>query len=192
MGHSQAEKASSRERILTSAARRLRETGLDGLAVAELMKSAGLTHGGFYGHFKSRSDLIAAALDRAITDGVAACRTPSPRGEDLTFPALVQAYLTGWHRDHPERGCAISALANDVARAEPNVQKVMQTQLEQILGETADLIGSGPGARSAALAGWSTMVGAIALSRLFPGQPLADEILDAARSSLLQHERNDR
>ena len=91
MGHSQVEKAKSRERILDAAARRIREGGFDGLSIAELMKSANLTHGGFYGHFPSRAALLAEALERAMDRGEAspvAAAPPSERPADPTALAL--------------------------------------------------------------------------------------------------------
>ena len=188
MGHSQAEKAETRERILQAAARQIREGGLESVGIAELMKSVGQTHGGFYGHFKSRSALLTAALDRAIADGVAAYQGNAGSDGALSYPALVNAYVSGWHRDNPGRGCAISALANDTARADPPILAVMHRHLEQIFSETADLIGceaeDDANARKEALTAWSTMVGAIALSRLFKGERLSDEILEAARTKL--------
>src|SRR5215472_18144550 len=77
MGHSQAEKAESRERILAAASAQIRTQGLESLSVGKLMADAGLTHGGFYGHFASRADLLAQALERALVDGEGEARAPA-------------------------------------------------------------------------------------------------------------------
>ena len=110
MGHSQSDKAESRKRILDIASRRFRETGLEGLSIADLMQEAGLTHGGFYKHFESREDLVASALDQAMTETL---KRPAS-----TLSTFIDRYLSVEHRDAPGGGCAISALAADVGRSD--------------------------------------------------------------------------
>lgn len=188
MGHSQAEKAQSRERILETAARQIREAGLDSVSIAELMKAANLTHGGFYGHFASRADLIAAAVERALHDGEAAfvAAKPSRAG---TVKSIVNRYLSGAHRDDTGGGCAIGALAGDVARAEDEeVRARMGVFLERSFADMAKAMGDGPEAEEAALAAWCAMVGGIALARVFRGSDRSDQILRAARQSVLDLE----
>ena len=188
MGHSRADKARSRERILTNASTRIREVGLDGVSVGELMKSANLTHGGFYGHFDSRSSLIAAALDRAISDGEAAA-TAGERGKgSRSVKSVVNGYLSPVHRDNPGSGCAIAALAADAARAEPEVRSIMAGKLERYLDNMAKVYGDGPEADEFASGAWSTMIGAVILSRVFAGTPRSDEILAQARRAILRLE----
>ncbi len=116
MGHSKAEKAESRERIVGAAASCFRELGIDGVSVAEVMHTAGLTPGGFYRHFDSRDDLIAAAVERALADGGAAVDAIAahPAGG---IRKLVDAYLSLVHRDNIASGCAVAAMASDVARS---------------------------------------------------------------------------
>src|SRR2546421_8338532 len=108
MGHSQAEKALSRERILAEASRQIRRDGLESLSVGALMKSVGLTHGGFYGHFESRSALLAEALQRALQEGEANAQASRASPE---FPDIVRGYLSRSHPDARDRGCAFAALA---------------------------------------------------------------------------------
>ena len=111
MGHSQADKAKSRQRILDSAAVQIRELGLHGLSIAELMKSAKLTHGGFYGHFGSREQLISEALAKALSEGgPETIRLGNPKGP-RTLKGLLNTYLSKAHRDDPSVGCAVAALA---------------------------------------------------------------------------------
>ena len=132
VGHSQAEKAQSRERIVSAAARQIRAGGLDSVSIAELMKTAKLTRGGFYGHFPSRSALIAAALDRALTEGEAKS-VPATSGKVApTLKSILNRYLSPAHRDDAGGGCAVSALAGDVGRADAEVRAIMAPRSKNI------------------------------------------------------------
>jgi len=188
MGHSQADKAQNRERIIVAAAKQIREGGLDSLSIGELMKSVNLTHGGFYGHFPSRSALIAAALDRALEDGEVASLTVTGSKGPRTLKAVANSYLSPFHRDHIAEGCAVSALANDVARADDEVRDIMQTRLERFFAGAAELLGDDDAARAEAIRAWCLMVGGVALARVFKGDPTSDEILQEARKAVLEIE----
>src|ERR1700679_3804123 len=111
MGHSQVEKAQNRQRILAEAARQVRHAGLESISVGALMKSVGLTHGGFYGHFESRSALLAEALERALVEGEARARAQAGEGP-RDFSALARSYLSRTHRDERDKGCAMAALVS--------------------------------------------------------------------------------
>ena len=186
MGTSQAQKAESRERILSAAATQIRAGGLDSVSIADLMKSAGLTHGAFYAHFPSRTALLTAALERALEDGKRNGQRAYGTAADGTLSNLVDAYLSASHRDLPHKGCALPSLASDTARADNETQQVMRDHLESFINDLAARIGDVPDAREKAVAAWSTMVGAITLSRLFGDSPLGDEILAAAREAVLR------
>lgn len=186
MGHSQAEKTASRERILDVAARQIRQGGLESISIAELMKAANLTHGGFYGHFPSRAALIAAALERALDPG----KTTFPAARNNTAPvtakSLANVYLSPAHRDDIRDGCAIAALSSDVARADDeDVRTQMARRLEKNFEDLAASMGSGPKAEAAAITVWCAMVGAVSLSRVFSGTRRSDEILRMVRQSIL-------
>jgi len=189
VGHSQAEKAQSRERILAAAAEQIREGGLESLSIGQLMKAADLTHGGFYGHFPSRAALIAAALDQALAGGearFAAASAAQPAAARGSVKSIVNRYLSTAHRDDPGGGCAIAALAADVGRAEDQqVRDIMAARLEVSFARMAAAMGGGPAADQAAMAAWSAMVGAVALSRVFAGTPRSEEILRATRRMIL-------
>lgn len=188
MGHSQAEKALSRERILDSAAQQIRESGLDSLSIAELMKTANLTHGGFYGHFRSRAELIAAAFDRALERGEAAFVGATPSEGDAVG-SIVDRYLSPAHRDNPGEGCAMAALAGDVGRAEDDsLRRQLSAHLEQSFADMARLMGGETQAQEAAIAACCTMIGALTLSRVFRGTDRSDEILQIAQQSVLDLE----
>lgn len=186
MGHSRADKAESRERILAIAARQIREGGLDSVSIAEVMKAANLTHGGFYGHFASRTALIAAALERALVEGEAASLASSSAKGAPTLKAVANSYLSPAHRDHVGEGCAISALAGDAGRAEPEVRAVMREHLEDYFARTAALLGDTPDAENLAVTSWCSMIGAMMLARVFKDDPRSDEILNLARKAVLK------
>lgn len=137
MGHSQAEKALNRERILQRAAEQVRDTGLESISVGPLMRSVNLTHGGFYGQFSSRSALLAQALERALQDGAAASKAALDSAGQQGYAALIRSYLSRSHRDARKRGCAIAALASDVARADLGARQVMEAQLESFIARIA-------------------------------------------------------
>ena len=145
MGHSQADKADSRERILKQAAEQIRDAGLESLSVGPLMRSVNLTHGGFYGHFASRSELLAQALERALQDGAAA--SMAAIGATPDYPKLLRSYLSRKHRDMRRNGCAIAALASDVARADEASREVMNWlkahYMQDHIGDEFDGIVSG-------------------------------------------------
>ncbi|MGL3214254.1 TetR/AcrR family transcriptional regulator [Bradyrhizobium sp. BR 1433] len=104
MGHSQADKARSRERILNEAATQIRDKGLEALSIGGLMQQVKLTHGGFYGHFASRSDLIAAALEQALNAGEASAHAARGPDKPVNINALARSYLSRAHRDFAQVG----------------------------------------------------------------------------------------
>src|SRR5262244_3383304 len=105
--------AANRERILEVAGKLFRENGFDGIGVADLMKSAGLTHGGFYGHFDSKEDLMAQACARALQNAGAYWTQTVASSQLEPFTALTRAYLSPAHRDNPGKGCVLAALGPD-------------------------------------------------------------------------------
>jgi TetR/AcrR family transcriptional repressor of nem operon len=189
VGHSQTEKAQSRERIIKAAARQIREAGLESVSIGELMKKAKLTHGGFYGHFPARSALIAGALERALFEGEAASVAATSRKGPRTLKSIVNSYLSATHRDDAGSGCAISALAADVGRSDVEVREIMMRRLDLYFSEVSQLIGPVPHAKELAIAIWCTMVGAITLARVFKGDERSDAILRAARKAILEQVR---
>jgi TetR/AcrR family transcriptional regulator, transcriptional repressor for nem operon len=180
MGHSQAEKAENRERILAEASRQVRRDGLESVSVGTLMKSVGLTHGGFYGHFESRSALLAEALERALLEGEAKAKVQrSDRPQ--SFGNIVRSYLSRAHRDGRESGCAIAALASDVARAGASSREVMTDYIETFIASVTEALG---GDEEGAIVAVSAMVGALALSRVVTDPARSDAFLKAVRDHL--------
>jgi len=185
VGHSQADKARSRERILEVAAAQLRELGLDGVSIGDLMKAVDLTHGGFYGHFASRDDLVAAALDKALTNGEAsAIRSSSVKGK-RTLKSVANSYLSKVHRDNPDSGCAVAALSGDVARSNDQNREIMSKHLARYFDNMQNVMGD-TGSRELAISLMCMMVGAVTLSRVTTDASRSDEILQAARKSILR------
>lgn len=187
MGHSQAEKAQSRERILAEASRQIRDGGLQSLSVGALMKSVGLTHGGFYGHFESRDALIAEALERALVEGEAKASANGP-GAPVSFPEIVRGYLSRSHRDARDSGCAVAALVSDVARADVAPRSVMTEHVETFFETVAQSLG---GDDDSAIVAVSAMVGALALSRVAADPKRSDVILKAVRDHLVTFQARD-
>ena len=186
MGHSRAEKAQSRKRILAAAATRIREVGLEGVSVSELMKSVNLTHGGFYGHFDSRAHLVAAALEQALADGDKAAAAHTGERGSMTVKSIVNSYLSPAHRDHPSTGCAIPTLAGEVGRADPEVKAIMAQQLLKSFEIMAEALGDDArDSEQFAVSAWSMMVGAMVVSRAMGPDPMADRVLALARKSVL-------
>ena len=188
MGTSQAAKAASHDRILDIAAARIRRDGIDRLAVAELMKEAGLTHGGFYRHFDSREQLVAEATQRALSQGSEWTIASGKLGGQRGFTALVDGYLSAWHRDHPEAGCGVAGVAADAARAGGPARGSYTRQVKECLAVIADLTGNPDrqaGEREAVLT-LSALVGAISMARAVDDPDLSEQILTNAAAALKQ------
>ena len=129
MGHSKAEKVKTHKRIVAIASKRFREEGLAGVGIAELMKQAGLTVGGFYKHFASRDDLVAEALVSALEMWKRQINAAaSGGGPPVTYKSLVGDYLSEAHRNHPGTGCPVSALAGDIARSDKQTRALVNSR----------------------------------------------------------------
>ncbi|MDB5040034.1 MAG: transcriptional regulator [Candidatus Eremiobacteraeota bacterium] len=188
MGTSQAAKATSRDRILDIAAARIRRDGVDRLGVAEIMKEAGLTHGGFYRHFDSREHLVAEATQRALSQGSAWTIAAGDVGGERGFTALVDGYLSTWHRDHPESGCGVAGIATDVARAGGSARDSYTRQVKDCLAILAGLIDNSDRQveECEAVLTLSALVGAISIARAVDDPQLSERILTDAAAALKQ------
>ncbi|HEU0025871.1 MAG TPA: TetR family transcriptional regulator [Ktedonobacterales bacterium] len=184
MPRSTAHKARTRTRIIEAAARAFRERGVETVAIADVMRAAGLTHGGFYAHFPSKDALVAEATTRGLRDSrrafVADAADASP---DAPLREIIRRYVSRYHRDHPAEGCAMPALAAEIAREPGEIRHAFTTALEEFVTQLADYVPDAtPGARrDAALALASGMAGAVALARAVDDPDLSDRILLAAR-----------
>jgi len=187
MGHSQAEKAQTHERIVRIAAQRFREKGVDGIGVADLMKEAGLTVGGFYKHFGSRDDLVAEAVDSAFGMSEAYYDGKASADEKNTFAHMVEDYLSQFHRDNPGTGCAVSALIGDIPRCGEKTRSLCTEQIRRNFDAIAGLLaeGSASSRRAQAILAYCAMIGAMGLSRAVSDEALSLEILETVEKFLI-------
>jgi TetR/AcrR family transcriptional regulator, transcriptional repressor for nem operon len=167
--------AEHREQILAAAAKSFREHGFDGISVADLMKEVGLTHGGFYGHFESKEELVALASQRAMNDTLA------------TF------YLSRQHSNRPGSGCLFAAIGSDISRQPFSVRKTITAGFQKFIEIITSIT---PGRtkesrREKAITTYASMIGGMILARSVADTALAIEILQAVASSLSQNARQD-
>jgi len=181
-----AQATENRERIIAAAAQAFRERGFDGIGVAELMRSVGLTHGGFYGHFASKEELMALACRRAVGDMLAewSARTEAAPGDAAA--TIAAPYLTAGHRDAPGGGCLMAALGPETARAAAPVREAVTECLDDVLHTIADQM---PGdamseRRRQAIRLFASLVGAMVVARAIDDPALSDEILETVRAGI--------
>jgi len=182
-------RAEIHRKIVRDAARRVRAEGLTGAAVSAIMRDAGLTHGGFYKHFKSKDELVVESLREAfreIADRLAQVGEQAQPG--TAWKAIVKAYLSPEHCDHAELGCPLAALAPELARADKAMKAQILGELTKYKGRMLPFM---PGRRAADKerafeAIISTMLGAIAIARILPDQAARARVLGSARDFLLR------
>lgn len=175
------------ERIVEVAARAIRRSGYHGTGVADIMKEAGLTHGGFYAHFASREALLAEAADRAGAEAVGLSERIAaavPPGQAL--PAMIQAYLSAEHFAGIETGCPISALGSEMPRQAPEVRHAATRRIKEMIDVVArELPGWGtPAGHEEALMIVASIVGAMIMARAVDDPRLSESFLEAARKKL--------
>ena len=175
------------ERIVEVAARAIRRSGYDGTGVADIMKEAGLTHGGFYAHFASREAMLAEAADRAgaesvaVSAGIAAAAPP-----EHALQSLLRVYLSKAHVEGAERGCPIVALGSEMPRQAPEVRRAATRRIKEMIDVVARLSPDWgqPGAHEHALVTVATMVGTLLLARAVDDAKLSDALRKAALKHL--------
>jgi len=176
-------KEASHERIVEAAARAIRRSGYGGTSVADIMKEAGLTHGGFYAHFSSREAMLAEAADRAGAEGVeAAARVAASAPPERALRAWAQAYLSREHVGAVETGCAVAALCSEMPRQAPAVRRVATRRIKEMIDLVARQLPDWgqPGSHERALVTVATMVGALQLARAVDDPRLSDALRRAA------------
>jgi TetR/AcrR family transcriptional repressor of nem operon len=179
-------KDATHERIVEAAARAIRRSGYGGTAVADIMKDAGLTHGGFYAHFPSREAMLAEAVDRAGAEGVAAvARVAAAAPPKKALPAMMRAYLSKAHTETVETGCGVAALCSETPRQAPEVRRAATRRIKEMIDlvarESPDW--GRAGAHEHALVTVAAMVGALVLARAVDDSRLSD----ALREATLKH-----
>src|ERR1700676_2138969 len=186
MGYSQAQKEKTHKRIVAIASRRFREKGLGGFGIAELMKEAGLTVGGFYKHFDSRDDLVAEAVNSAFGGWKRRVEDAKFSGRPVSYEKLIDDYLNEAHRDNPGTGCAFSALAAEIGRSHERTRALTTEQVRNDIQFIAGLIPDNDphAARSQAILTFSALVGAMSLARAVSDEALSREILKTVAERL--------
>lgn len=188
MRYSPEHKAETHARIVRKASVRLREKGAHGVGVADLMKEAGLTHGGFYAHFNSREALVIEAFADAMDRSIARWRkTLAELPPDKRIAAIVDGYLTPQHRDDPGHGCTVPALGAEIARESPKTRKAFAAKLEQMVELFAEQIPDVPPktARKRASAMLASLMGTLVMARIAGNTEFSDEIMSAGRDAAL-------
>ncbi|HEV8695426.1 MAG TPA: TetR/AcrR family transcriptional regulator [Lysobacter sp.] len=176
------------DRIVDAAARAIRRSGYNGTGVADIMKAAGLTHGGFYAHFPSREAMLAEAADRAGGESVAMMeRIAACLPAEQVLPAMMQAYLSQEHLEAIETGCATAALGSEMPRQTPEVRRAATRRIKEMI----DLVArqspdwGQPTAHERGLFTVATMVGALVLARAVDEPKLSDALRAAALKHLI-------
>ena len=179
-------KEATHDRIVETAARAIRRSGYGGAGIAEIMKEAGLTHGGFYAHFDSREAMLAEAADRAGAHGVTVlARVAAAAPPKKELEAMLRAYLSKDHLEGVETGCPIAALGSEMPRQPPRVRRAATRRIREMI----DLVArqspdwGQPDAHKRALVTVATALGALVLARAVDDPKLSD----ALRATALNH-----
>ena len=175
------------ERIVGAAARAIRRSGYNGTSVSDIVKDAGLTHGGFYAHFASREAMLAEAADRAGAEGVALMEqiaANAPPQEVLR--AMAEAYLSKEHVEGVETGCGTAALASEMPRQAPEVRRAATRRIKEMIDLIARQLPDWgqPSAHEHALVTVAMMVGTLVLARAVDDPKLSDALRAAALNHL--------
>jgi TetR/AcrR family transcriptional repressor of nem operon len=193
MRYSREHKVETHSRIVKKASVRLREKGAHGIGVADLMKDAGLTHGGFYAHFDSREALVIEAFTHAMDRSTERWRKLAEQTRpEKRLAAIVKTYLTPVHRDDPGHGCAVPALGAEIARESVKTRRVFAGRLEQMIDMLAAQVPGVPrkAARKQATAALATMMGTLVMARIAGTGDFSDEILGAGREAVLERAKS--
>lgn len=181
MRKSKLEAAQTREAIVAAAADLIRRTGIAGASLADMMAAAGLTHGGFYRHFRNKEQLVSEALSAAGEKTIAILGRNMTKGG---LDAAVDGYLSKSHRDAPTPICPFAALGSEMARSGKETKAAATEVLEKVLVMLAGDAPDSTDARGAAIVALCTMIGAMTLARVVADNSLSAEILDRAKDHL--------
>ena len=187
MRKSRIEAAKTRERIVTAAAAEFRQHGIAATGLADLMKAAGLTHGGFYRHFASKDQLVAEACSAAIATMAERVASSASRERGRKgLEAAVADYLSTEHRDNPRDGCPLAALGSEMARADTQTRAAATAGFLKLVDALAGGFAEGTPdeARRRAMVAALTLIGALTVSRVVTDQALSDAILRNAEDSI--------
>jgi TetR/AcrR family transcriptional regulator, transcriptional repressor for nem operon len=190
MGYSQAQKAESRQRVLENASRQIREHGIEALGVADCMRSAGLTHGAFYGHFSSRDALIVEALEYALKQSeerMASRTIHAGKRAGTALQSIAESFLSEQHLNNPGNGCALCALAGEARHASADIRAMLTRYLRELTALIAQAASCKD--EKSALGIVATIVGAITLARAVDDDKLARSILSSSLALVMTQDR---
>ncbi len=179
--------AENRGKILQVAAQLFREKGFDGIGIADLMKKVGLTHGGFYGHFSSKEDLMAQTCTYAVDEILAQGQDSPALVRGNKYKAFIGRYLSVEHRDNPGSGCLMAALGVDAARQSPVIKHAFTEGFNRLLNALMSLLPANKteaAKREQALLTLATLVGAQVIARAVDDKKLSEEILQVVHKNL--------
>jgi len=182
-------KAEVRQKIVKDASRRVRAEGMNGAAVAAVMRDTGLTHGGFYKHFGSKDELLMESLGEAFRDIADKLTLAAEQSHSLpAWKAIVKSYLSLEYCDHPERGCPLPALAPELARVDEKMKSRIFVELVNYRNRMVPLM---PGRRTADkerafFVIFSAMAGAVEIARMLPDRAAQEKVLASTREFLLR------
>ena len=194
MRYGKEHKQETHKKVVEAAARRFRKDGIGSTGVVDLMADVGLTHGGFYAHFSSKETLVkealAAASVKSRTHLQRQIEAARAEGRD-PLEAIVRTYLTTLHRDRPDRGCSVAALGSEIARHPRKTREAFTEGLSQTLQIIASALPEHVADRQTrAYAVFSTMIGALQLSRAISDSAMSQSVIDAGIAAALQIGRN--
>jgi TetR/AcrR family transcriptional repressor of nem operon len=174
--------AENKERVIEVAGRLFRERGFDGIGVADLMKEAGLTHGGFYKQFESKEDLMAQATERALLAAMESWQAAA-EGSERPLDGLLNWYVSPLHRDSPGLGCVLTALGPEASRQGDGVRNAITAGVRRFVDVLKRCVPEDTAAarRERALATLSSMVGAVVLARAVNDETLSRDLLRSVR-----------
>lgn len=178
-----AAKEASHERIVSVAARAIRRSGYDGTGVADIMKEAGLTHGGFYAHFTSREAMLEEAARRACAESAAvAADVVASVPPQQALASMLRAYLSPEHLKQVEMGCPLAALGSETPRQAPEVRRAATRHVKEMIDLVARQLPDWgqPAAHERALVTVAAMVGTLLLARAVDEPALSDSLCEAA------------
>lgn len=179
MRKSREEAAETRKRIVKAAACEFREKGIVATGLADLMKAAGMTHGGFYKHFESKDQLVAEACAEAVEEAIGGMEAQP------TLGAAVAGYLSARHRDNPASGCPLAGFGGEIARADAKTREAATAGFERLV-RLLEGKSKARDARRRALVAASAMIGAVTMSRVVSDPELSAEILSEVERSLTE------
>ena len=177
MRYSKDQKQTTRQRILEAAGRRFKQDGIDGAGVASVMSDAGLTNGAFYGHFRSKDDLVANVLaDQLRAQRRSLDSQPAGRAG---IEAFIRSYLSPQHRDQSADGCPSAALIDEIVRRPAATKQVFTDELTRTMDDIASRLDptDAEAARTDALALFGFMLGTLQLARTLTDRDRSDQLL---------------